>query len=79
MPSPSSLPTPTTTRNSPRKRVYQEDELETIHEKDIIGTLYDMKESNVPPGFQFKGQKTIFYSIISNRRKHSISKDIGAD
>ena len=66
MQSPSSLPAPTTIRNPPRKRVYQEDELETFHEKDIIGTLDDLKESNAPTGFQFKRSEDhiLFYNLV---------------
>ena len=62
--SPSSLPTLQTPRKPPRKRVFQEDELDTFVENEIISTLHD--ETNAP-GLHFKKRfddNVLYYNIV---------------
>ena len=49
---PSSLPTKQTSRNPPRKRTFQEDELSEFKKKDTI-TFNDLDSSTAPVGFQY--------------------------
>ena len=64
--SPPALPTPQTTQNLPKKRTFQEDELETFQQNDIVRSLHNKNETFSPPGFQFKrvGNNVLFYNIV---------------
>ena len=83
MQTPSCLPTPQTSRNPPRKRIYQEDELEAFQEKDVISSLDDINESIAPPGFQFKRSEDniLFFNIVIDEKTQfpSILESIKVD
>lgn len=51
---PSVLPTTTATRKPPSKRNVQADQMKEFKSKDIINSINDINQSNIPPGFTFQ-------------------------
>ena len=54
MVTPSILPTTQTFRQPPRKRIFQEDQLDSFRIHDKINSLDDLNQSHSPPGFEFR-------------------------
>ena len=61
---PSLVPTTVIPRKAPKLRVYQEDEMETFRDNDIITSYKDLIEKYCPLGYQYK--KTDDYVIYFN-------------
>ena len=51
---PSVLPTTQTTREPPRERIFQLDQLESFQEQDKIQSVDELNQSHSPPGFVFR-------------------------
>ncbi|MEO0684954.1 MAG: hypothetical protein AAFY76_07890, partial [Cyanobacteria bacterium J06649_11] len=51
---PSVLPTTQTTREPPRERIFQLDQLESFQEQDKIQSVDELNQSHSPPGFGFR-------------------------
>ena len=62
---PSVLPTTQTFRKPPRKRIFQEDQLDSFRIHDKINSLDDLNQSHSPPGFEFRQFEgcVIFYTL----------------
>ena len=62
---PSVLPTYSTSRKSPKKRAFQNDQLDEFQSKDIINSINDLTEFNSPPEFKFQqfGDSVVFYKL----------------
>ena len=62
---PSVLPTTQTFRQSPRKKIFQEDQLDSFRIHDKINSLEDLYQSHSPPGFEFRQFEgcVIFYRL----------------
>ena len=62
---PSVLPTTQTFRQPPRKRIFQEDQLDSFRIHDKINSLDDLNQSHSPPGFEFRQFEgcVIFYRL----------------
>ena len=50
---PSVLLTTQTFRQAPKKRIFQEDQLDSFHIHDKINSLDGLNESHSPPGVEF--------------------------
>ena len=48
------LPITQTFRQPPRKRIFQEDQLDSFRIHDKINSLDDLNQSHSPPGFEFR-------------------------
>ena len=62
---PSVLLTTKTFRQPPRKRIFQEDQLDSFRIHDKINSLDDLNQSHSPPGFEFRQFEgcVIFYRL----------------
>ena len=62
---PSELPTYSTYRKSPKKRAFQNDQLDEFQSKDIINSINDLTEFNSTPEFKFQqfGDSVVFLQI----------------
>ena len=59
------LPTTQTFRQPPRKRIFQEDQLDSFHTHDNINSLDDLNQSHSSSGFEFRQFEgcAIFYKF----------------
>lgn len=67
---PSVLPSPQTSREPPRKRIFQEDELDRFRNQDSVKSIADLNEIVSPPGFQFRRfeNSVMFYRLEFNEQ-----------
>ena len=68
----SSLPISKTSRNTPKNRLFEEDQLKAFHKIDTLTSLNDLNEAVAPPGFQFKRfeKGVVFYNIVFNEQTY---------
>jgi len=62
---PSVFPTETSTREPPRKRIFQDDQLDSFKRKDIVKSIDDLDHCSSPPGFEFRRfeNSVLYYRI----------------
>lgn len=62
---PSVLPTTSTSRKPPLKRVFQDDQLDEFKSRDSINSINDLHQYNSPPGFEFQhfDNSVVFYRL----------------
>ena len=62
---PSVFPTETSTREPPRKRIFQDDQLDSLKRKDIVKSIDDLDHCSSPPGFEFRRfeNSVLYYRI----------------
>ena len=67
---PSTLPTPVSKRNPPKKRIIQDDQLSSFRENDIIEDFDILSEKHSPNGFLFQKteQSVIFYHLVYDEK-----------